>query len=148
MRTAFWNSTKKYDVLEDQCLTYKMYTLIGNFLNLMGEQQLFQLTLILDWMDSYSYVLWQCRLRQGYCRTLQIFNFYGFLQIFYGYIDWFLILKGQLDIGNEPYLLQRWIIVQSDFWSSPDRQTDRKWRIWAHCTKCTGGLKNGFLWIF
>ena len=26
--------------------------------------------------------------------------------------------------------------------SFTDRQTDRKWRLWAHCATCTGGLKN------
>ncbi len=37
-------------------------------------------------------------------------------------------------------------IIQSDFWSSPDRRadgrTDRKRRIWAHHAKCTEELKN------
>ncbi len=38
-------------------------------------------------------------------------------------------------------LSEIWIIIQSDFWSSPHRRTDRKWRIWAHRAKYTGGLK-------
>ena len=38
------------------------------------------------------------------------------------------------------YNTEIWIIF-SDFWSSSDRQTDRKWCIWAHCANGTGRLK-------
>ncbi len=69
--------------------------------------------------------------------------------------------KMQLDVGNEPYLstaqkptyniFRDMNFFQSDFWSCPDRQTDRptdwqtdgKWCIWAHRAICTGGRKNG-----
>ncbi len=38
----------------------------------------------------------------SYVRTLRVFNFYGFLQIEYGYIDYFLIrIKGKSYEGHK-----------------------------------------------
>ena len=32
------------------------------------------------------------------------------------------------------------------FYRQTDRQTDRKWRLWAHRATCTGGLKKCLIW--